>query len=107
MNKSNNNKPNDNKSNADWKNKFNDLVHTAQSEIKKTTKIGMKMLSASQSNSEIHENYEQIGMIMKKAIENGEVEFDNDEVLNLIAKINSLEEEMKNIEQDVQNIKKG
>ena len=56
---------------VDWKLKFNDLVSTCQSELKKTTKIGMKMLSASQSNAELHDTYQEIGRWAKQAVESG------------------------------------
>ena len=62
---------NQNEDNVDWKNKFNDLLNTCQTELKKTTQIGMKMLSASQSNAKLHETYEALGLWLKEAIENG------------------------------------
>jgi hypothetical protein len=91
---------------VDWKLKFNDLVSTCQSELKKTTKIGMKMLSASQSNAELHDTYEEIGRWTKQAVESGDLKIDDIKVQDLIAKANSLESELEDFEDQVHNIKK-
>lgn len=91
--------------NADWKLKFNDILNTCQSELKKTTKIGMKMLSASQSNSQLHETYEALGMWLKNAVEQGELKIEDVEVEALLAKVNELEKAMEDFEKEVQEIK--
>ena len=44
-----------------WKNKVQDILHTCQEELKRTTEIGKKMLSASSTNSELHSAYEELG----------------------------------------------
>lgn len=91
---------------VDWKNRFNDLVSTCQSELKKTTKIGMKMLSASQSNAQLHETYEAIGRWLKSEVENQRINLDNTEIQDLIGKANQLESELESFENQVQDIKK-
>lgn len=91
--------------NTDWKLKFNDLLNTCQSEFKKTTKIGMKMLSASQSNSQLHETYEALGVWLKEAVESGKITVDDVEVEGLIARAKELESAMENFEKEVQEIK--
>ncbi|MEE2671677.1 MAG: hypothetical protein VYA54_08200 [Bdellovibrionota bacterium] len=91
---------------SNWKYKFNDLLNTCQSEFKKTTKIGMKMFSASQSNTQLHETYEALGMWLRDAIEKDKLKIEDQEVLGLIEKIKELETAMENFEKEVQEIKK-
>ncbi len=99
--KSNNNNPNE----VPWTDKVQGIFNACQSELKRTTQIGMKMISASQSNSDLHESYEKLGHMLKDAIKSGDLKWDNEEVLNCIAQIETLEEDLKNIEEDVHKIK--
>ena len=110
-----NNKENENKNQtntsrdeqADWKAKFNYLVNTCQSELKKTTKIGMKMFSASQSTTKLHETYELIGKMVKDLHDEGKIEIKDEKVLELMEITNELHKELDSYEQDVQEIKKS
>ena len=90
----------------DWKGRFNDLMSTAQTELKKTTKIGMKMLSASQSNSQLHETYENMGKWLYSQIQENKIDITSEEVLEMVQKVRDLEEQLKEFEQEVQDIKK-
>ena len=92
---------------TDWKAKFNDLLDTCQSELKKTTQIGKKMLSASHSNAELSDIYKELGMKFKTMIENGEVSVDDAEITELIAKASKLEADLEGFESDVQSLKKN
>lgn len=91
----------------DWKLKLNDLVQTCQTELKKTTKIGLKMLSASQSNVQLHEIYEILGKWLVEEVQNGELDIDDVKVEGLIAKVKDLENQLEGFEKDVHDIKKG
>lgn len=98
----------DNKQNSsDWKNKFSDLLNTCQSELKKTTQIGLKMVSASQSNAKLHDTYEALGQWLKQAVDKGDIKIEDTDVQNLLNLVSQLEEELQSYEQDVQDIKKG
>lgn len=88
-----------------WKNRFQDLVSSAQEEIKKTTAIGKKMLSASQSNSTLHDTYEELGMLAEKAIRNKDLVWDDPKVSELISEIKKLKEDLSKYESDVRDIK--
>ena len=102
------NKRNDEKTDqTDWKLKFNDLLNTCQSEFKKTTQIGMKMLSASQSNAQLHDTYEALGRMLKEGIENETIKVENSDIEVLITKAKKLESDLELLESEVQNIKKG
>lgn len=92
---------------TDWKLKFNDLLQTCQSELKKTTQIGMKMLTASQSNADLHDTYEALGRLLKEGVEKGSIKVEDSDIENLIAKAAKLESQLENLETAVQDIKKG
>lgn len=102
-NKNEHNKQNDQ---TDWKLKINGILNTCQSELKKTTKIGMKMLSASQSNAQLHESYEEIGKWLLSEVANGNIKVDDVRIEGLIAKVQELETQLQDFEQDVQDIKR-
>lgn len=93
-------------SNNQWSHKFQELVQACQTELKKTTQIGMKMLSASQSNTLLKECYEELGQLVVNAMGSKELTWQNEKVEALITKIHGLQEDLKNFETDVQNIKK-
>ncbi len=107
MTKNNENEQTNNTNPADWREKLNDLMQVAQSEIKKTTQIGLKMLSASQSNEQLHDIYEMLGKWLIAEVQSGKLQIDDVEVEGLIAKVRDLEKELEGYEQDVQDIKKG
>lgn len=92
-------------SGTDWKLKINDLVQTCQAEIKKTTKIGIKMLSASQSSAHLHDTYEDLGKWLFSQVKTGKISVDDEKIQNLINRINELEAQLESYEKDVQDIK--
>lgn len=91
--------------NGQWSNRFQELLQACQTELKKTTQIGMKMLSASQSNAELHEEHESLGQMVVDAIKNGELVWENEKVKAIIENIDKLKEELHAYEEQVQNIK--
>lgn len=95
-----------NSNDQDWKTRFNDMVQSCQNELKRTTQIGMKMLSASQSNAQLHETYEQLGRLVKNAMATSDLSWDNPEAKELAQKIEKLEKELEGLEAEVQTIKK-
>lgn len=90
---------------GDWKLKLNDIVNTCQTEFKKTTKIGMKMLSASQSNVQLHQNYEKLGIWLVTQVNSGELDITDPQILELVERIKELKSQMESFEKDVQDIK--
>lgn len=99
MNAQNNNKDNP------WVDKFNELVNTCQNEFKRTTQIGMKMVSASQSNAQLQEEYQKLGKIVAKAIKKGDLKWENEEAAQLIEQIAQLKGQLKGYEKEVQDLK--
>lgn len=88
-----------------WKNKVQDILHTCQEELKRTTEIGKKMLSASSTNSELHSAYEELGQLMKNKIEKGELKINDIRVHEIISSIKLKEETLEEIEKEVRKIK--
>lgn len=92
-------------SSNDWKNKFQGLLNTCQNELKRTKKIGIKMIQASQSNTELKEKYESLGKLTLNSIEENKLEWNNQDVQRIISEIKRLENELEQLENDVQDIK--
>ena len=88
-----------------WKNRFNEIIQVCQDELKRTTEIGKKMLSASKTNSCLHESYEELGHLVAKAIENNEIDWDNPKANELLSKINECKKDLESIEEEVNKIK--
>lgn len=89
-----------------WKDRFNEIVSVCQEEIKKTTEIGKKMLSASKTNTQLNESYEELGHLAFKAIERGDLKWEHMRVTELIETIKNCEKDLESIEKDVTKIKK-
>lgn len=90
-----------------WKERFTEMVQVCQDELKRTTEIGKKMLSASKTNTTLNEAYEELGHITFKAIEDGSLSFEDNRVKELVNTIRSCEFDLEKIESDVNNIKKN
>jgi len=96
-----NNRLNENK----WKEKFQELITVCQDEIRKTTAIGKKMISASKTNTNLHEAYEALGHMVANALKTNELQWDNPKVKELLKAINRYETELNVLETDVSQIK--
>ena len=88
-----------------WQHKFQEILQTCQDEVKRTTEIGKKMLSASKTNTNLHEAYEELGHMAAKAIERGELSWDNPKVAELLETIGHCEKDLESIEEEVNKIK--
>ena len=90
-----------------WKNRVQEMLNICQEELKKTTEIGKKMISASKANSELHETYELRGQEILKDVRNKKINWENTEALRLIKIIEQKEELLESMETQVQDIKKN
>lgn len=88
-----------------WKNKVQEILNVCQEEIKRTTEIGKKMLSASKTNTCLHESYEELGVLVVKAIKDGSLKWDNPRVKELINTIENCEHDLDEIESEVNKIR--
>ena len=91
--------------NSDWKKKVNDLFQTAQDEVRKTTIIGKKMLTASKTNSCLHDSLERLGALAVKDIRSGKLKWDNPELEELLTVIEQCEKDLEEIEKEVKSVK--
>jgi hypothetical protein len=91
--------------NSDWKVKFNEMIQVCQGELKRTTDIGKKMLSASKTNATLHESFEELGILVAKAIKKGELSWDNPRVHEILKTIKGCEKDLEKMEEDVNNIR--
>lgn len=89
-----------------WKDRFSEIVQVCQEELKRTTEIGKKMLSASKTNTALHESYEELGHLAFIALESGDLNWDSERAKELVNSIKSCECDLENIEKDVNEIKK-
>ena len=90
---------------TDWKNLVNEIFETCQDEIKRTTAIGKKMIAASRTNGELNESFEELGKYAFFALKEGTLHWEDEKVSGFLTKIETLQNEISEIEGDVQNIK--
>lgn len=95
----------ENSNGSQWKNKIHGMLQSAGSELKRTTAIGIKMLSASQATTQMHEKFEELGKLTYEAINSGALDWNNEAVENLLVQISKLQETLETYEEDVQHIK--
>ena len=91
--------------NQPWKLKVQEMLQICQDEIKKTTEIGKKMLSASKTNSSLHEAYEELGMLVVKALDKRELKWNNVRVLELVDRVKEYEKDLALIEGEMNKLK--
>lgn len=91
--------------NQQWKNKVQELFESAQTEIKRTTEIGKKMFSASKTNSNLNEAYEELGHLAAKALERGDLDWNHARVKELLMIIKTCKDDLAKIEGEVHDIK--
>lgn len=88
-----------------FRSKVKFLISSCHEEIKKTTSIGKKMLSASKTNTDLHQTYEELGNLAYNMIKSGELEWNHRKVHDLVKQVDILEEELAEIEEEVKKLK--
>ena len=89
-----------------WKEKFSEFITTCHGELRKTTEIGKKMLSASKINTELHESFEALGRYTREQIQQQKLTWNDDPEANrLLERIEQCEQRLKEFEDHVKNIK--
>ena len=91
--------------NDKWKEKIGEFINTCQDELRKTTKIGKKMLSASKTNTEFHQALEALGRYAWQQIRREKLAWNDDEAKRLVAQIEDCERSLEQLEESVQGIK--
>lgn len=95
------------KSERDWKAEINSFLKMLQVEVKKTTEIGKRMLTASKTNSGLHESFEELGRKTYKSLKDKSLIWENADVQELVTLIEVQEKDLENIEVDLKKIKSG
>lgn len=93
------------KKNSGWKIKFNHWFFSFHQEVIKTGAIGKKLLTASRTNAHLNETYQELGRLLEKGIESGEVEWDSAKVRALLHTAKACKKDLEHIEKQVYKIK--
>lgn len=88
-----------------WKERVQELFQTCSDEIKRTTEIGKKMLSASKTNTSLHESYEELGKLVASALENDSLKWDEPKAQELLNTIKNCQKDLETLEDEVNKIK--
>lgn len=88
-----------------WKERVQELYQTCSEEIKRTTEIGKKMLSASKTNSSLHESYEELGKLVAEALENKTIVWDEPRAQELLNTVKNCQKDLESLEDEVNRIK--
>lgn len=88
-----------------WKRKVHHFFRDCQSELKRTTEIGRKMLSASKTSSTLREAYEELGQILEKEVDKGNTSFSNPRVMDLLAIVKACKNDLEHIEGEMNRIR--
>ena len=91
--------------NPNWSKKVMQVLQHAQEELKKTTEIGKKMISASKTSSELHDAYEVLGKYVYNALKQDTLKLEDPKLGDFVEKIDDLQEELGDIESEVNKIK--
>ncbi len=89
------------------KERFHLWLLSFKSEVSKTTKIGAKMLSASQSNTRLQEVYKDLGVWFTEQVESGNINVQDKNITDLIRQVKDLQDQLAGYENEVQEIKKS
>ena len=90
----------------EWQKKFKKIMRDCQDEITKATLIGKKMITATQTNSDLHEHYQELGKLAAKHLNAGLLEWENPRVDELLKDIEKCKKDLMHIENEVQEAKK-
>jgi hypothetical protein len=87
------------------KGRFNFWLLNFHKEVMKTSAIGKKMLTASRTNSHLKDTYEELGKLLERGIENGEVDWDSPKMRALLHTIKACRRDLEDIEKKMNKIK--
>jgi hypothetical protein len=93
------------KKRSQLKGKFNFWLLNVHKEIMKTTAIGKKMLTASRTNAHLKDTYEELGRLLERGVENGEVDWDSPKMRALLHTIKACKKDLEEIERKMNKIK--
>lgn len=74
-------------------------------EVLKTNAIGKKMLTASRTNAHLKDTYEELGRLLEKAVESGEVNWNSPKMQGLLHTIKACRKDLVDLENKMNKIK--
>ncbi len=90
-----------------WKMRFKKLFKLCRNEVKKTTQISKKMISASKTSSELSQAYQDLGSLAFEDLKREAIEWKNPKAKKLIHDIEQYESNLQVLEDDVHKLKKS
>jgi hypothetical protein len=93
------------KKNSNWKANLNRWLFSFHQEAIKAGVIGKKLLTASRTNSHLKDTYEELGRLLEKGVESGEVDWDSAKVRALLHTAKACKKDLEHIEKQVYKIK--
>ena len=93
------------KKRSQFRGRFNFWLLSMTQEFQKTTAIGKKMLTASRTNSHLKDTYEQLGRLLEKGVENGEIDWDSPKMRAMLHTIKACKKDLEEIERKMNSIK--
>ncbi len=93
------------KKRSNLKHKFNFWFLNVHKELMKTSAIGKKMLTASRTNAHLKETYEELGRLLERGVENGEVDWDSPKMRALLHTVKACKRDLEEIEGKMNKIK--
>ena len=93
------------KKNSNWKTNLNRWIFSFHQEVIKAGVIGKKLLTASRTNAHLKDTYEELGRMLEKGIESGEIEWDSAKVRAFLHTAKACKKDLEHIEKQVYKIK--
>ena len=93
------------KKNSNWKVNLDRWLFSFHQEVIKAGVIGKKLLTASRTNAHLKETYEELGRLLEKGIESGEVEWDSAKIRALLHTARACKKDLEHLEKQVYKIK--
>ena len=93
------------KKRSQLKGKLNFWLLNFHKELMKTSAIGKKMLTASRTNAHLKDTYEELGRLLERGVENGEIDWDSPKMRALLHTIKACKKDLEEIERKMNKIK--
>ena len=88
-----------------WKSRMQELLHTCRDEMKRTTVIGKKMISASRISGTLNNAYEELGELAAKELKAGKLEWEHPRIKRILETILECEGQLEEVESEVNKIR--
>jgi hypothetical protein len=93
------------KKNSNWKANLNRYFFNFHQEVIKAGVIGKKLLTASRTNVHLKDTYEELGRLLEKGVESGEVDWDSAKMRALLHTAKACKKDLEHIDKQVYKIK--